>query len=460
MSEPKPILLHGKPVGGGAFPLICTPLVGRTRDAVLAEVDAVLPKKPDVLEWRVDFFEALGDTAHVIDTARAIRDRVGPIPVMFTRRSSIEGGEKIALAEPQVVQLYVEVCASRLVDLIDYETVNAAEDFGRLRAVSREHGIALIGSYHNFQGTPDAAALAAKFALAHRLGGGHREGRGDAQGTAGRADAARRRRYDASQSLPIPLISMSMGPYGSLSRMVGFVYGSALDLGRRQEQLGPGPGADRGPARCRWPRSARPCSAADAGPNDHRRRNPPRPTRAAPALPPTASNRRRRYCRWPPPPKSRKASPRSSSRNSTRSFARARKALAIIETYDQARVDRLCQAVAWAVANKQTFTRLVDMGIEESGLGDAVSRMGKRMKIRGVLRDALRQKSVGIIEEMPGEGHRQVRQAGGDHRLHRADDQPGPDARRQRDLRHQGARRASSSRRIRARRRPRSRPCA
>ena len=85
-------------------------------------------------------------------------------------------------------------------------------------------------------------------------------------------------------------------------------------------------------------------------------------------------------------------------------FARARKALAIIETYDQARVDRLCQAVAWAVANKQTFTRLVDMGIKESGLGDAVSRMGKRMKIRGVLRDALRQKSVGIIEELPEKG--------------------------------------------------------
>ena len=85
-------------------------------------------------------------------------------------------------------------------------------------------------------------------------------------------------------------------------------------------------------------------------------------------------------------------------------FARAAKALAIIETYDQARVDRLCQAVAWAVANKQTFTRLVDMGIKESGLGDAVSRMGKRMKIRGVLRDALRQKSVGIIEELPEKG--------------------------------------------------------
>jgi len=85
-------------------------------------------------------------------------------------------------------------------------------------------------------------------------------------------------------------------------------------------------------------------------------------------------------------------------------FARARKALAVIETYDQQRVDRLCQAVAWSVANKRTFTRLVDMGIAESGLGDADSRMGKRMKIRGVLRDALRQKSVGIIEELPEKG--------------------------------------------------------
>ena len=85
-------------------------------------------------------------------------------------------------------------------------------------------------------------------------------------------------------------------------------------------------------------------------------------------------------------------------------FERARKALAIVETYDQARVDRLCQAIAWAVANKRTFTRLVAEGIEESGLGDPDSRMGKRMKIRGVLRDALRQKSVGIIEEIPEKG--------------------------------------------------------
>jgi len=85
-------------------------------------------------------------------------------------------------------------------------------------------------------------------------------------------------------------------------------------------------------------------------------------------------------------------------------FARAKRALEVIESYDQARVDRLCQAVAWAVANKRSFSRLVEMGIAESRLGDAESRMNKRFKIRGVLRDALRQKSVGVIEELPEKG--------------------------------------------------------
>ena len=85
-------------------------------------------------------------------------------------------------------------------------------------------------------------------------------------------------------------------------------------------------------------------------------------------------------------------------------FERANKALKIIESYDQKTVDRLCQAVAWSVANKKTFLELVQMGIEESNLGDPVSRESKRFKIRGCLRDALRQKSIGIIEELPEKG--------------------------------------------------------
>jgi sulfoacetaldehyde dehydrogenase len=85
-------------------------------------------------------------------------------------------------------------------------------------------------------------------------------------------------------------------------------------------------------------------------------------------------------------------------------LANARRAMCLIEGYDQAKVDRLCQAVAWAVANEATYTRLSHMSVDESGLGDREGRPNKRFKIMGILRDALRQKSMGIIEEIPEKG--------------------------------------------------------
>jgi sulfoacetaldehyde dehydrogenase len=85
-------------------------------------------------------------------------------------------------------------------------------------------------------------------------------------------------------------------------------------------------------------------------------------------------------------------------------LAKARRAQAVISDYDQSTVDRLCQAIGWATANEKTFTRLAQMGVDESGLGDREGRPAKRFKIMGVLRDALRQKSVGIIEDDPEKG--------------------------------------------------------
>jgi sulfoacetaldehyde dehydrogenase len=60
--------------------------------------------------------------------------------------------------------------------------------------------------------------------------------------------------------------------------------------------------------------------------------------------------------------------------------------------------------VGWATANEQTMTRIANMAVDESELGDRVGRVSKRFKIMGVLRDALRQKSMGIIEEIPEKG--------------------------------------------------------
>ena len=71
--------------------------------------------------------------------------------------------------------------------------------------------------------------------------------------------------------------------------------------------------------------------------------------------------------------------------------ANARAAMDAVADYDQATVDRLCRAVAWAGGNEQTAMRLANMSVDESGMGSR--EPSRRGKILGILRDALRQKS-------------------------------------------------------------------
>ena len=82
-------------------------------------------------------------------------------------------------------------------------------------------------------------------------------------------------------------------------------------------------------------------------------------------------------------------------------FARADAAQREFETWSQEDIDRTIRSVAQMVSNSKTFHELVEMGIQESRFGDPISRENKRFKIRGILRDCLREKTVGCVGEMP-----------------------------------------------------------
>lgn len=239
MNTTKLIEVQGKPLGGGALPIIITPLVGKTAAAILEEVAAIVPKNPDLLEWRIDFFAAIGDAKAVVDTALAIRKASGAIPVLLTRRNVTEGGNPIPIDEAAVVAMYTAACEARCVEIIDYELSNAPADLQRLRVVSKVNAVAMIMSYHNFQMTPDAATLDSKFVAAERLGADVAKvavmpkSEQDVLTLLAATDRAR-------QQVGVPLISMSMGGIGSLSRIMGWVYGSAATFAVGKSSSAPG----------------------------------------------------------------------------------------------------------------------------------------------------------------------------------------------------------------------------
>jgi 3-dehydroquinate dehydratase-1 len=234
-----PLKVRGRTLNPQGQALICTPLVARTADALQSELASILPKRPDVIEWRVDFFEAIRDPVRVVNIARSIRLAAGAIPIIFTRRASHEGGEAISLKEEAVVALYEGICASGAIDIIDYELSQSAENKVRLRAASRAHGVLMIMSYHNFNSTPPRGELVDKLAEAEQQGADIAKVAVMPR-TPGDVLVLLEATLVASGRVQIPLITMSMGPLGVMTRLCGWMYGSALTFAVGSSSSAPG----------------------------------------------------------------------------------------------------------------------------------------------------------------------------------------------------------------------------
>ncbi len=226
-------------IGEGKVPLLCVPLVGRTVEALLAELDALLPERPDAVEWRADFFRDLADTDAVVDTARRIKGAVGERLAIFTIRSRREGGQPCTLSESQAMERRASVCRESAFEYVDCELAVEPSAIARLREVARAKGTRLIGSYHDFERTPDRATIVGKFLEAEGLG----------------FDVAKvavmpRRMEDVlillgatlegRERVSIPLITMAMGGLGAVSRMIGGFFGSSLTFAAGLEASAPG----------------------------------------------------------------------------------------------------------------------------------------------------------------------------------------------------------------------------
>ena len=84
---------------------------------------------------------------------------------------------------------------------------------------------------------------------------------------------------------------------------------------------------------------------------------------------------------------------------------RGRMAMEDFASSDQARVDEAVTALAWSLYKPAHAEALAAMAVEDTGLGNAVDKVVKNQrKTFGTLRDLMRVKSVGVIEECPERG--------------------------------------------------------
>ncbi len=80
-------------IGAGA-PKIIVPIVGVTKDDIIAEAKTFDSIPVDMVEWRVDWFENVFEFDKVEEVLKELRDALGNIPILMTFRTSKRGAER------------------------------------------------------------------------------------------------------------------------------------------------------------------------------------------------------------------------------------------------------------------------------------------------------------------------------------------------------------------------------
>ena len=128
---------------GAGIPKICVPIVGVTREEILAAAETIKSTKADVVEWRVDWYEDIFDFAKTEETMKALREVLGETPILFTFRTSKEGGEK-SIETETYVELNQNAAKTGLVDLVDVEAFTGDDAVKAVVETAHANGVKVI----------------------------------------------------------------------------------------------------------------------------------------------------------------------------------------------------------------------------------------------------------------------------------------------------------------------------
>ncbi len=253
---------------GVGMPKICVPVMGRDEEEILAAAKAVREGSADLVEWRADWFsaacldgmafgdkaacsgvasgegkaartEGAADVEKMVDVARKLREVFGDLPFLFTFRTEVEGGEW-NLAREEYVRLNVAMARSGHVDLVDVELSAGEGAVGDVVHTAHENGVKVVASSHDFEKTPAREEIVGRLRQMQDLDADILK---IAVMPKCRRDvltllAATEEMY--TEHADRPLVTMSMGELGKVSRVCGETFGSAVTFGAVGNASAPG----------------------------------------------------------------------------------------------------------------------------------------------------------------------------------------------------------------------------
>lgn len=234
----KTVKVKGINIGEGT-PKIIVPIVGKTRNEIIEKAKSFSNMKIDIVEWRVDFFNNVFDISDTLATLKELRKELNNTPILFTFRTKNEGGEKEISIEAYT-ELNKVIAESGDVDLIDVEIFMSDDVVNKNIENIHKEGIFVVGSNHDFFRTPEKKDIVSRLCKMQDMGVDIAKIAVMPNSTEDVLTLLSATNEMYCKYADRPIVTMSMGATGVISRLSGEVFGSAMTFGAVGQVSAPG----------------------------------------------------------------------------------------------------------------------------------------------------------------------------------------------------------------------------
>lgn len=221
------------------MPKICVPIVGRSLDELIQECLYLQDKIYDVVELRIDFLKDVTSLDAVGRALAAVRQELPNEAILFTFRTKEEGGET-EVPESYYFDLITYAIKTGKVDAVDVEYFHNRTSIEKILTIAKEHSVTVIMSNHDFDKTPSFDEITGRLLGMKKLGADVAKLACMPQSAKDVLTLLSATEAVKSQYPDEPIITMSMGKLGAISRISGEIFGSALTFGSAKKASAPG----------------------------------------------------------------------------------------------------------------------------------------------------------------------------------------------------------------------------
>lgn len=236
-AEPVALAAQTQPTATAVKTIV--PITAKTKEQALAQAQVIAnTADADLAEFRIDLLSFASDTKQVIALGHELKKILGNKPMIATIRTKIEGGQ-LEISDVDYGKTYQAYLKNPFMDWLDVEMFRDQKVVSEIVQKAHQKKVLIVMSNHDFQKTPSQDEIEKRLLKQDQMGADILK---IAVMPKSKQDVftLMNATLKVSQQTTKPLLTMSMGQLGTISRVATANMGGSYSFGMIGQASAPG----------------------------------------------------------------------------------------------------------------------------------------------------------------------------------------------------------------------------